>query len=586
MSEAESAIQNAWSEAIGHHRAGRLDEAIAAYRRMLGLAPDSAEAHNNLAMALRQSGRLEEAVREHQAAIAIRPAVAELHNNLGLTLKDGGQIDAAIAAYRQAVALKGDMAETWLNLGLAWVQKREFGQAIGAFGRAVAISPAMIDAQNNLGGALLELRRFDEAVPVLRRALGQDPNYVPALVNMGKAQLERGEYKEAIASYRRALALAPQLAEVPGDLAVALAEDGQVAEAEGLCREVIGRQPNSSRAHKNLGIVLGKARRHDEAIAAYRRAIELQADYAFAHWSLANELLTFGDYEHGWVEYEWRRRVLSLAPLRSYAGPHWDGGELGGKKIFLHAGHGLGDSIQFVRYLPMVARRGGRIILQCQPALRRLFSRLSDRVASEGEEVGEYDVQCWLMSMPRIFGTRVETIPAEVPYLHADADLRRTWGERLAGMDGVRVGLVWGGKRRPDPRRSAKLRELTALGDVKGVNFVSLQVGSQREELADAPREMVIADFMDQVQDFADTAALVANLDLVITIDTAMAHLAGAMGKTVWVMLPYQGAWLWLLDRDDSPWYPTMRLFRQSSPGDWAGVAERVARALGEFRSK
>jgi Tfp pilus assembly protein PilF len=586
MGPPSSEIRNALSQAFEHHRAGRWDQAIAGYRQVIELAPGSAELHNNLGMALRQRGRLDEAISEYEAAIRIKPDLAEAFNNLGIAFKDKGELDQAIGAYRQAVAIKSDIPGVWHNLGFALVHKKDLDAAIEAFSRAVALDPQLIDSQNNLGGALLEKKQFDKAVEALRRAVALNPKFLSAQSNLGKALLGQGNFDEAVACQRRALELAPQSADAQCDLAFALSEQGNGPEAADLCRQVIAQLSNHHRAYNALGTTMGKMHQHDQAIAAYRRAIEVWPDYADAHWNLASELLITGDYAQGWEEHEWWRQVPSIAPTQSFTEPEWDGGDLNGKTILLHIEQGFGDSIQFIRYLPLVAQRGGRVIVQCQSSLHRLFSKLpdADKLIVRGQPIPAFDVQCLIMSLPRIFGTRLDSIPGPVPYLRPDDALQQAWRDRLGLAEGLRVGLLWGGRSRPDPRRSAKLEELAPLADVKGVNYLSLQVGSPRNQLKEPPPGLIVRDMMDQAVDFAETAALIANLDLVISIDSAMAHLAGAMGKPVWVMLPYVASWRWLLDRGDSPWYPTARLFRQTSPGDWPGVAARVAQALQEWR--
>jgi Flp pilus assembly protein TadD len=517
MPTTNSEIQNALSLAIQHHRAGRLDEAIAAYERAIAMEPGSAELHNNLGMALRQRGRFEVAIGHYQKAIALRPDLAEVYNNLGIALRDTGQIDQAISAHRQAVKLKGSLAGAWHNLGIALIQKGQFDEAIDACARAVAIDPNMIDAHVNLGAALVKQKRFDEAIPVLHRTIALSGNLVMPHNNLGKALLEQ----------------------------------------------------------KKL----------DEAVAAYRRALEVQADFVDAHWGLALSLLTKGDFANGLPEHEWRFRLPSTPRLRDFEQPMWTGSDLRGKTILIHAEQGYGDNLQFVRYLPLCVERGARVILECLKPLRRLFDQFEGtaHVVTKRQPLLPFDVHSPVMSLPLAFGTTLDSIPADVPYLHADAAMKELWRERLGDHGHLRVGLVWGGRIRPDPGRSIPLQRLAPLADFEGVKFVSLQMGPPCDQLRQPPPGLTLLDMMDDVQDFADTAALIANLDLVISIDSAVAHLAGAMGKPTWLLLPYLPHWRWLLDRDDSPWYPSMRLFRQTSPGDWPGVAAKVARELRQW---
>jgi tetratricopeptide (TPR) repeat protein len=586
MPQVNAEIEQAVRAAMAHHRAGRLDEAIAAYQHVIDIAPSSAEIHNNLGMALRQRGRFDDAIAQYQLAVQIKPDLAEAFNNMGIALKDKGQFEQAIAAYRQAVALKSDVAGAWHNLGFALTQTKRFDEALEACARAVALDPRLVEAHNNMGIALQGQGRLDEAVAAFGRAIALRDNFVRAHRNLGKALLDLERADEAVAAYERANQLAPQSADVLCDLASALVAADRGSDAVDACRRALAIEPLLPRAHFNLGAALGAMKRYQESLDAYRRAIELQPDYAGAHWNLALALLGLGDYRVGWAEYEWERQVPALPRVKSFDKPQWDGTDLCGRTILLHASQGYGDSIQFIRYVPLVSQRGGRVIVECAKGLRRLFSGLegvgaeTNQIIVEGDPRPDFDVQCQLMGLPHAFGTLVESIPAQVPYLRPDAALARTWAAKMTGINGMRVGLVWATQTKPDRKRSATLQQLSALWEVAGVSFVPLQRSSVRED----GTGLVALDLIEQVTDFAETAAVIANLDLVISIDTAVVHVAGAMGKPVWVMVPYLPDWRWLLDREDSPWYPTARLFRQTSPGDWPGVARNVARALLDFR--
>ena len=557
------ALSRAVSVALQHHRAGRTDQAIAAYREALALAPDLA-------------------------------TLAEAHNNLAIALRETGQLEAAVAAYRRTLELKPNFAGAWNNLGNVLIQTKQFDGAIEALQRAIAINPNLVEAHNNLGGALRKQGRLDEAIAAYRQAISLRADFAVAHSNLGKALLDQGKAGDAVAALERAVQLQPPSAEALCDLAYALAAAERASDAADACRKAQALEPNFIRAFNNLGIALTKLGRHQEAIAAYRRAIELTPGDAQAHWNLAGVLLLLGDYRQGWAEFEWRRLTPALPALRSFSQPMWDGGDLNGKKILLHAEQGFGDSIQFVRYVPLVLQRGGKVIVECQKELRRLFCGSdaigagralgTDQIIAKGERLPEFDVQCSLLSLPLACGTSLDSIPAGVPYLWPDAALAQDWAQRLKGLGGLRVGLVWAGRAKPDPTRTANLQDLAPLFEVNGVSWVLLQTGAAKDQAKRLPPGLTILDVADQLGDFADTAAVIANLDLVISIDTAAAHLAGAMAKPVFVMLPFAPSWRWLLDRDDSPWYPAMRLFRQVSPGDWLGVAQKVGRELREFR--
>ena len=396
---------------------------------------------------------------------------------------------------------------------------------------------------------------------------------------------QAGRLQEAEQLYRQVLAQQPEHARAMQFLGVIAHEFGRNDLALDLIRRAIALNPNSAQAHNNLGNILKANGQLDEAVAAYRRAIALNPDLPEAHHNLAYALLTRGDFQRGGEEFEWRSKCKDLPPPRNFAQPQWDGRPLEGRTLLLHAEQGFGDALQFIRYVPLMARRGGRIIIECPAGLQRLFQTIAGgcQIVAAGQPLPGFDLHCPLLSLPRVFGTNLANIPKDVPYLHADAEDARRWQHRLAGYSSiVRVGLAWAGNptHKNDRNRSIKLARLAPLGQLPGVSFISLQKGDAAAEAKTPPPGMELIDWTEELKDFADTAALIANLDLVIAVDTAVVHLAGAMGKPVWTLLPFVADWRWLLDRQDSPWYPSMRLFRQPSIGDWDGVITRVAEAL------
>ncbi len=383
----------------------------------------------------------------------------------------------------------------------------------------------------------------------------------------------------------RRIALEPSYAEAHSNLGNALASNGQFDDAIAAHRQAIALKPNYAEAHSNLGNALAGKGQLDSAIAAHRQAIALNPNLSEAHKNLALALLARNDFQEGWEEYEWRWKCKELPFPRDSAQPQWDGSSLEGRTILLHAEQGFGDAIQFIRYLPMVAQRGGKIIIACQGELQRLFQTMAEgcHIVVVGPSPPAFDFHCPLLSLPRAFATTLANIPNIVPYLQADAEDARRWQRRLADHCSiVKVGLVWAGKaaHKNDRNRSMKLARLAPLAQAPGVLFFSLQKGEAAVEGKTPPASLELIDWTEELKDFADTAALIANLDLVIAVDTAVAHLAGAMGKPVWTLLPFVPDWRWMLERKDSPWYPSMRLFRQPSLGDWDSVVTRVAEAL------
>ncbi len=336
-----------------------------------------------------------------------------------------------------------------------------------------------------------------------------------------------------------------------------------------------------------LGNLLADRGRYDEAAVAFRRAIQLKPDYALAHWNLSLILLLWGDFENGWAEHEWRRRTTVESHPREFEQPMWDGGDLHGRTILLHHEQGFGDMIQFVRYAPLVAERGGRVILSCPAELASLLREIPEIAeVHDGDDLPEFDCHCPMLSLPFVFKTRLETIPAKTPYLKAPDESVARWREILGAKNGkLRVGLAWAGnpRRRLDRRRSVTLEQLEPLAMVKGIRFYSLQKSRTPQASAGVPAGMELIDLSDRLPDFAETAGAIENLDLVISVDTAVAHLAGTMGKPVWVLVGFVPASRWMLDRNDSPWYPTMRLFRQPAMDDWETPIAQIAQALKEM---
>jgi len=583
-------IQQTYDLALQHHRAGRLQDAEQLYRQILTEQPEHAAATHNLAVIARQIGRSDVAVNMLRRAIALKPNFAEAHTNLGNALMDTGQFGEAIAAYRQAIALNPNLPEGHNNLGNALRQTGQLEEAIAAFRRAIALNVNYADAHNNLGIALNDAGKWNEAVISCRRAIAIKPDYAEAWSNLGNALKDGGKLDEAIAAYRQAILLNPGLPESHNNLGIALKDKDQLDDAITAWRQAIALRPNFANAHSNLGIALRDQGRFDEAIAAWRKAISLNPRCVDAHFGLAQALLLRGDWEEGWIEHEWRWQVKGAQRPRPFAQPCWTGQDLTGKTILLYADQGLGDTIQFVRYVPLLARLGANVVLEVQAGLKKIAKRVQGAtgVVERGHPLPPFDFYCPMFSLPLAFKTTLPSIPSEIPYLSVDAQLVDSRQEKLAGFAvGPKVALSWAGNpgHHNERNRSMNLSQLALLGTVSGVQFFSLQKGEAGQQAANPPPGIQIIDWTDELRDFSDTAALVAQMDLVISVDTAVAHLAAAMGKPVWLLLPFVPDWRWLLNRDDSPWYPTMRLFRQKHRGDWQSVIAEVAGALKDMVS-
>jgi len=551
-------------------------------------------------MEKKQARLVQEAVRHGQHGSAgaerwhgdVRLNEAGSQTNLGNALRENGRLSEAIACYRRAIGLKPDLAEAHSNLGNALQEQGRADEAVPCLLTALRLKPDYAHAHNNLGNAYKDQGHLEKAAACYRTAIGLAPDYAHAHNNLGNTLWEQGHLDEAGACFRTAVRLMPDYAHARSNLGSALEEQGLLEEAASSLRAAIEIAPGYAHAHNNLANVLRRHRRLHEAVACYAKALEIQPDHAEAHFSLGTALLAQGHLAAGWAEYEWRWKTLQMAPLRrDVAQPQWRGEAAAGQTLLMHAEQGFGDTLQFCRYAGLAAARGLRVVMQVQAPLVRLLRTLPgiDRVVGPGEDLPAFDLHCPMLSMPLALGTTVETIPSAASYLRADETQAAAWRERLAASDigGLRVGLVWAGdagshsptQAATDRRRSLPPALLAPLIGLPGLRFFSLQKLG-----AAAPVDLPVSDFMAEMGDFADTAALVANLDLVISVDTAVAHLASALGKPVWLLDRYDACWRWLDGRRDSPWYPALRLYRQQSPGDWVGVLAAVARDLEALR--
>lgn len=512
-------IPPALTSGLQQHRSGDLSGAEQAYRLVLRDDPDHADALCLLGAVCLALGRFDEAVAHLRRALQVRPDYPEAHNNLGIGLGETGRLGEAEVSFRAALRLR----------------------------------PGYAEAHNNLGTVLRDAGRLDEAEASFRDAIRLKPDYAEAHMNLGVALSDRGAFEEAIPSLEWSLRIHPGSSVARANLANALRDKGELDRAEEVYLEALRSDPDNAEAH-------------------YNRAL--------------GQLLR-GNFEEGWRGYEWRWRCRSF-PKRSFDRPAWDGSPLAGRTILLHAEQGLGDVLQFIRFARPVKERGGTVVVECPGALCRLLERTPgvDRCVARGEALPAFDVQVPLMSLPRILGTTVETIPAEVPYIVPDPGRAEHWRRELGGFDGIKVGVCWQGNPNysGDRRRSFPLDRLAPLARVPGVRLFSLQKGHGAEQVEALAGRFAVTDLGPRLDEsagaFTDTAAAMTALDLVVAPNTAVAHLAGALGVPAWVALPASLEWRWMTGREDSPWYPSMRLFRRTATGDWAEVFERMAAAL------
>ncbi|MGA2232943.1 MAG: tetratricopeptide repeat protein [Tepidisphaeraceae bacterium] len=499
-----------------------------------------------------------------------------------------GQYDTAAACFELMLVHLPDSADLHLNLAAARIRQGERRRAVEALREAVRLRADWIEAHYYLALTLEELGEFESAASQWRRVLQLKPDHGSALFHLGSALCELGDASGGDACLTQARH-APANSILCNDLGMRSLNKGQVDEAVKELSQATILDPGFAAAWMNLGIAQMRQGMVHESLSSFRTCISLEPGRAEAHWNYSGALLAVGDWIQGWREYEWRIRCPEFREgIRAFDRPVWQGENLRNRTILLHDEQGYGDTIQFMTYAPLLADRGAYIIVLCDKAMERLLRGVAGvkQVLIDNDALPPFDYHISLPSLPHRLATTLETVPRSVPYLKAEARLRRLWSQELPDKKArLRVGLAWCGNAKPNPDRSMHAAFLKPLIAFEGAVFHSLQKAMEGISVR-PPEGMKIVDYSAEISDFADTAALIANMDLVITIDTAVAHLAGAMGKPTWLMLPYAADWRWLLKREDSPWYPTMRLFRQDRPGDWEGVILRVRDQLSKLRTR
>jgi len=578
--------------ALVAQQAGRLDEAARLYRDILAVEPVHFFALHALGLVEFQRGDKEQGVFHIRESLRLQPGWAEAWYNLGNALQTLGELEASAESYRRALELKPDFAEAFNNLGNVLHGLGRQNEAIAAYGQALALKPDYAEAHNNLGNLWQALGKLNEAVACYRRTLELNPSLTEAHNNLGNSLQALGKPDEALLSYRRAVELGPYVAEAHYNLGNALQAQGRFDEAASSYRRALELRRDYAEAHNNLGNVLQLQGKLEEAVVFYGRSIELKPDFAEAHSNLATLLLMEGNFESGWPEFEWRWKTKRLTE-RSFSESRWDGGPLDTRTILIHTEQGLGDTIQFIRYAGLVKERNPRakVIVECQRQLVPLLGWCPgiDQLIGKGDGLPKFDLHLPLLSLPRVLKTSVETIPAGVPYLFADQALVAQWRRQLARSSGPRIGIHWKVNTIAERQnRNIPVDFIAALAQqFPEISLVSLQKEATAAELARISERVPVVDAGPDLDTangaFMDTAAIMMNLDLVISSDTSVAHLAGALGVPVWLALPHVADWRWLLNRDDSPWYPTMRLFSQPAPDEWSQVFEEIQGALREM---
>ena len=531
--------------ARAHQRAGRLREAEAAYRQVLARDPDHVDALQGLGTLAMQAGRADLALPLFQRVARLSTSAPFALFNLASVLRVVGRREEALAQYELAASRFPNLPDAHCEYGNMLAEVGRDAEAKAAFDRALSLDPYHARTHYNLGVSLRNQGRFDAALGHFRAAIGAQPNLAAAHNQIGSTLRDMDRPGEAIPAYQRAIQL----------------------------------EPRKAAYHNNLALACQDLLRMGDALAGFDRALAVDPRYTKGRAFRALALLLTGDFARGLPDYEYRLQVGDLPP-RKVDRPAWNGSDPAGKTILLHAEQGLGDTIHFARYAPLLAKRGARVVVECQPPLERLLRSLDGAadVVAKGNQLPPFDLHRPLPSLAHLFGTRLDTIPSEVPYLQAPPEEVERFRGRLAPFEGsFKVGIVWAGAagHRNDRNRSVPLAMFAPLSAEPGVKLFSLQKGPPAEQLA-GPSAPPVEDLGPELNDFADTAAAMHHLDLVISVDTSAAHLAGALGRPVCTLLPFSPDWRWLLDRSDSPWYPTMRLFRQPAIGAWASVFEEV----------
>lgn len=566
---------------------GRIDEAIEVLKKLLALYPGYAEGHNSLGCAYKAQNKLPLAAHHFRQTLGLQPGHAHAHCNLGSVLYRMGALQDAVVCFHNALRLQPNLVEALNQIGVMLRENGEAGAAIGYHEQAVRVAAHKAESLVLLARAQGAAGDRNKAIMLCREAVREQPALLAAYgewANLLYAQKHRRAAKSIL---HKALAIDAHYAEGYNTLGVIAEEENRLEEARQLLEKALHLRPVFPEAENNLGLVAWAQGRFEDARAAYARSLEARPGYIEARWNLALSELIDGEYREGWRNYEarWRR---PRAPRR-FEQPLWQGEPLAGRRILLHSEQGLGDTLQFLRFVPQVIAAGGKVILDVQRRATLLAQELDgvERVMAEGQPHPEFDLHCPLMSLPLALGVTLDNLPAQVPYLRVPA-VSRTRARRIGWPEdgGLRVGLSWTGsmKNALNPARSILLEELAPLFELEGIHFYSLQMSRGVEQLR-AYRNSVV-DLAGYQNHLADAAAIVEQLDLVITVDTMVAHLAGALGRPCWTLLPFVPDWRWLREREDSPWYPSMRLFRQSQQGDWATVVAAVRVALKNYAMK
>jgi tetratricopeptide (TPR) repeat protein len=623
-------INNAIKSAFENYQAGNLQQAMNICKKIIKIQPDNTHATNLLGILSYQHKDYDSAVKFLKQLIELNPNNAHAYYILGHSLQEKGEVDEAITYYQKNLQLNPNSVDTYYNLGTIFQDKKRYDEAISCYQKALQLNPADVDAYYNLGFVLQEKGLYEEAITCYQKALHLNPNLSDAYSNIGIILKEKEQFEEAMIYSQKALQLNPTLPDVHNNIGIILREKGQLDEAIPYFQKALQLDSHFYKAHLGLASVLCEKQQFDEAITYsqqalvinphddvvyiglgaaycgkgqldtginyYKNALHINSNNVNAHFNMSCAMLLSGDLEQGWKENEWRwkskdyLRYSCFHKPDDFAEPMLDGLEISGKTVLVYAEQGLGDEIQFIRYAPLLAQHGANVVIECHKALSSLLQSIEGvkQLIVQGEPLPDFDLQCPLLNLPLAFHTTLDNIPSKVPYISVNSILIENWKDKIKQDNSkLKVGLVWQGnpKHKNDRNRSIPFAKFLPFAEFPDVTFYSLQKGKGSEQAKNPPLGMKFVDLTEEMHAFSDTAAFIENLDVTISVDTSVVHLAGALGKPIWTLLPFAPDWRWMLNREDSPWYPTMRLFRQPSPGDWDSVVKKVAGELQKLTS-
>ncbi|NQV32197.1 MAG: tetratricopeptide repeat protein [Phycisphaeraceae bacterium] len=581
------------NQAIQHHQNGQLDQAEALYRQALEDNPNHAGIHHCLGMIGSQTDRSAMAIEHVTKALEISPEVARFQNTLGVVLEEAGREQDAVKAYEQAISLDPTFAEAYNNLAIVWQNLAQYDKAIDASQQALTWLPRQGSFHNTLACSLQQNGQSESALQSFRDAVKYQPNNPEPLNHMGVIYTDLEQYDQAISCLKKAIALATDYAEAHNHLGMAYHGAGRLDDAIAAFQQALALEPDFIQSRYNLGNAQLAQGHCDQAIVTFNECLAQDPDYALAHWNLSHALLLKGEYCEGWTHYAWRRHADLDIELYPYPlkGPAWDGQPFPNQRLLVHFEQGHGDSIQLARFLTRAKALGGEVIVQVRESMARVFETIDgiDELITINEtgivEDIKYDFHASLFDLPGLFNVTLDTL-TDTPYVTCVRDLEKSWQPRITSKH-FKVGLVWAGSQihGNDKNRSCDLSQWAPLMDLPGITWYSLQKGPAAEQLSQSPFSQQITDLNDSIADFGGTCGAIEHMDLVISVDTSVLHLAGAMGKPTWALLPHAPDWRWLQNRSDSPWYKSVTLFRQNRPGHWEGVMQDVAARLARLTS-